>query len=89
MINETLLMALKQQIKITLSINGVNFPFHDALINQLTENHIKFTIPTIDLDKEYLKVYIFKLDCVSGVGYNIAGIDLPPGDDDDKFIDII
>lgn len=81
-------MALKQQIKVTLSIVGVNFPFHDALINQITEDCIKFTLPIIDLDKEYLKVYIFKKDCVNGIGYNIAGIELPP-DDNNTYIEII
>jgi hypothetical protein len=79
---ESLTLAFKSNEKLSISIDNYSYPFHACLIVTLDEHFINFIIPTCDGEKESLKLYVFKLEKVIGVGLKIATIKSEFNDDD-------
>lgn len=86
-IDKKLIAAFKDQIKVTLSLSDGSFPYHNAIIIELDNDFISFTIPEISGDRSCLKEYTFKKTCVEGIGFIRAGIEIPENELDDDCDD--
>jgi hypothetical protein len=86
-IEQTLQMAMKEQIKVSIHIYNMSFPYHDAIITNLDEHHITFLIPIFKNDIEYIKQYTYHKKLIVGIGYSRVSLSFNMIDeiDDDEY----
>jgi hypothetical protein len=86
-INQVLLFALKNKIKVNINIHNISMPFINAIIKKVGRDYVTFLVVEYQERTEHIYEYTFKKILIIGVGYSKASLDLEEKDEDD-FIDI-
>jgi len=81
---QELKLAHKEQIKVSLFIEGTAYPYDDVIIKSINRNTITFVAPYVDNKDKTTKLEqtTVKKELVNGVSYVIATVD-----NDDKLDD--
>lgn len=86
---QELKLAHKEQIKVSLFIEGTAYPYDDVIIKSISRSTITFIAPYVDTKgkKAKLEQTTVKKELVNGVSYVIATVDNNDKlDDEDGWI---
>lgn len=89
---QELKLAHKEQIKVSLFIEGTSYPYDDVIIKSINRNTITFVAPYVDNKGKVTKLEqtTVNKNMINGISYVIATVDRKNDelDDEDGWIEL-